>query len=110
MAMGKIATHQHYFPKFYIDAVGMDVLAEQMPPDWSPGKAIAIMDENGIADGILSISSIPKIKNFVSLVRAATMRRPICVHCTRGVSGLSQDFRSQTSMRVLLRFLMLLMF
>ncbi|MCS3810095.1 amidohydrolase family protein [Xanthomonas sp. 4461] len=63
MSFNKIDTHQHFFPKVYVDAVGMDVLAAQMPnkraPEWSPDKAIAMMDAAGIAEGILSVSSVP---------------------------------------------------
>ncbi|MDV2453242.1 amidohydrolase family protein [Xanthomonas hortorum] len=71
--MGKIDTHQHFFPKVYVDAVGMDVLAAQMPnkraPEWSPGKAIAMMDEMGIAEGILSVSSVPTIDDPIRVLR-----------------------------------------
>lgn len=73
MALGKIDTHQHFFPTAYIDAVGMDVLAAQMPnkraPDWSPQKAIAMMDEAGIAEGILSVSSVPRIADPTRVAR-----------------------------------------
>lgn len=73
MSLRKIDTHQHFFPKVYVDAVGMDVLAAQMPnkraPEWSPGKAIAMMDEAGIAEGILSVSSVPMIGNPAKVLR-----------------------------------------
>ncbi|MFN6981072.1 MAG: amidohydrolase family protein [Brevundimonas sp.] len=73
MALGKIDTHQHFFPKVYVDAVGMDVLAAQMPnkraPEWSPERAIAMMDETGIAEGILSVSSVPLIADPARVVR-----------------------------------------
>lgn len=84
MALGKIDTHQHFFPKAYVDAVGMDVLAAQMPnkraPDWSPEKAIAMMDAAGIAEGILSVSSVPKVPDPIRVARdcndaAATLRQ-----------------------------------
>ena len=72
-ATGKIDTHQHYFPKAYVDAVGLDRLAAQMPskkaPEWSPERAIAMMDSNGIAEGILSVSSGPSIPDAVKLLR-----------------------------------------
>jgi predicted TIM-barrel fold metal-dependent hydrolase len=84
MASGKIDTHQHFFPKAYVEAVGMDVLAAQMPnrraPDWSPERAIAMMDAAGIAEGILSVSSVPRIADPVRVARdcndaAATLRQ-----------------------------------
>ncbi len=73
MTLGKIDTHQHFFPRVYVDAVGMDVLAAQMPnkraPEWSPRKAIAMMDESGIAEGILSVSSVPMIRDKARVLR-----------------------------------------
>ena len=73
MALGKIDTHQHYFPKVYVDAVGLDTLAAQMPskkaPEWSPERAIAMMDANGIAEGIVSVSSGPAIPDAPTLLR-----------------------------------------
>jgi predicted TIM-barrel fold metal-dependent hydrolase len=45
MASGKIDTHQHFFPKPYLDGIGLDALARQMPnqkaSEWSPERAIA---------------------------------------------------------------------
>jgi predicted TIM-barrel fold metal-dependent hydrolase len=84
MAGDKIDTHQHFFPKVYVDAVGLDVLASQMPnkraPDWSPQRAIEMMDKNGIAEGIVSVSAGPPLPDPPSLVRkcneaAAELRR-----------------------------------
>jgi predicted TIM-barrel fold metal-dependent hydrolase len=73
MAMGKIDTHQHFFPKAYVDAVGLDTLARQMPnqkaPDWSPERAIAMMDANRISEGILSVSSGPAVPDAANLLR-----------------------------------------
>ena len=50
MSIGKIDTHQHFFPKIYVDTVGLDLLAAQMPnkraPTWSPELAIEMMDAN----------------------------------------------------------------
>ncbi|HLZ83588.1 MAG TPA: amidohydrolase family protein [Caulobacteraceae bacterium] len=73
MASGKIDTHQHYFPKVYVDAVGLDTLAAQMPskkaPEWSPQRAIDMMDANGIAEGIVSVSSGPPIPDAPVLLR-----------------------------------------
>jgi 6-methylsalicylate decarboxylase len=73
MSLEKIDTHQHFFPKVYVDAVGMAMLAAVMPngkaPTWSPEAAIAMMDANGIREGILSVSSGPPIPNAASLLR-----------------------------------------
>jgi 6-methylsalicylate decarboxylase len=73
-AKGKIDTHQHFFPKPYVDAIGMSVLATQMPnkkaPEWSPEMAIATMDAYGIEEGILSVSSVPSAFNSPTLLRA----------------------------------------
>jgi predicted TIM-barrel fold metal-dependent hydrolase len=73
MAAGKIDTHQHYFPKIYVDTVGLDTLAAQMPnkraPEWSPQRAIDMMDAHGIAEGIVSVSSGPAIPDAPTLLR-----------------------------------------
>jgi len=73
MTSGKIDTHHHFFPQGYVDAVGMDVLAGQMPnkraPDWSPARALAMMDANDIAEAILSVSSIPPIPDHARVLR-----------------------------------------
>jgi 6-methylsalicylate decarboxylase len=73
MPSGKIDTHQHFFPKAYVDAVGLDTLARQMPnqkaPEWSPERAMAMMDANGISEGILSVSSGPPIPDAPTLLR-----------------------------------------
>src|SRR5690242_5080620 len=69
----KIDTHHHFFPKVYVDAVGMEMLASVMPngkaPTWSPQGALAMMDANGIQEGILSISSGPPLPNAATLLR-----------------------------------------
>ncbi len=73
MATTKIDTHQHYFPPAYIKNVGLDALARQTAdgkaPDWSPEAAIRMMDANGIAEGILSVSSGPTISNAAEVLR-----------------------------------------
>src|SRR5580693_2534615 len=73
MASGKIDTHQHFFPKAYVDGVGLDALARQMPnqkaPEWSPERAIAMMDAHEISEGILSVSSGPPIPDAPTLLR-----------------------------------------
>ncbi|KWR85536.1 amidohydrolase family protein [Cupriavidus sp. IDO] len=73
MSKRKIDTHQHFLPKLYVDAVGLDLLSAAMPggvaPTWSAEAAIAMMDENGIDEGILSISSGPTIPDAATLLR-----------------------------------------
>jgi 6-methylsalicylate decarboxylase len=73
MRPGKIDTHHHYFPQAYVDAVGLDLLAAAMPngkaPGWSVEAALAMMDENGIAQAILSVSSGPRIPDASTLLR-----------------------------------------
>jgi len=73
MSTKKIDTHQHFLPKLYVDAVGLDILRAAMPggvaPSWSAEAAIAMMDENGIDEGILSISSGPAIPDAATLLR-----------------------------------------
>lgn len=73
MPTRKIDTHQHFLPKLYVDAVGLDILNAAMPngvaPTWSVEAALAMMDENGIDEGILSISSGPTIPDAAALLR-----------------------------------------
>jgi 6-methylsalicylate decarboxylase len=73
MRPGKIDTHHHYFPKAYVDAVGLDMLAAAMPngkaPDWSVEAALVMMEENGIAQAILSVSAGPRIPDAPTLLR-----------------------------------------
>src|SRR5712671_1892935 len=73
MRMGKIDTHHHYFPKVYVDAVGWEMLAAAMPngkaPDWSVEAALQMMDVNGIAEAILSVSAGPRIPDAPTLLR-----------------------------------------
>lgn len=73
MSKRKIDTHQHFLPKLYVDAVGLDLLNAAMPggkaPTWSVEAAIAMMDENGIDEGILSISSGPTLPDAATLLR-----------------------------------------
>ncbi len=72
MSLGKIDTHQHFFPDVYVKAVGLDTLAAQMPskkaPEWSPERAIKMMDDHGIAEGVLSVSSGPPIPDAANLL------------------------------------------
>jgi predicted TIM-barrel fold metal-dependent hydrolase len=73
-AVGKIDTHHHFFPRPYVEGVGMDALARVMPnkraPQWSPDATIAMMDAHGIDEAILSISPVPPQANTPTLLRA----------------------------------------
>ncbi|MFM0315361.1 amidohydrolase family protein [Paraburkholderia nemoris] len=73
MPKRKIDTHQHFLPKLYVDAVGLDLLNAAMPggvaPTWSVEAALAMMDENGIDEGVLSISSGPTLPDAATLLR-----------------------------------------
>jgi predicted TIM-barrel fold metal-dependent hydrolase len=73
-AVGKIDTHHHFFPRPYVEAVGMDALARVMPnkraPQWSPDAAIAMMDAHGIDEAILSISPVPPQADTPRLFRS----------------------------------------
>ena len=73
MSKRKIDTHQHFLPKLYIDAIGVDLLRAVMPggvaPTWSAETAIAMMDENGIDEGILSISAGQTLPDAPTLLR-----------------------------------------
>ncbi|MDB5974984.1 MAG: putative metal-dependent hydrolase, TIM-barrel fold [Nevskia sp.] len=73
MSKDKIDTHHHIFPKVYVDAVGMEMLASVMPggkaPTWSAEAAISMMDSNGIREGIASVSSGPPLTDAATLLR-----------------------------------------
>ena len=73
MTTGKIDTHQHFFPPIYMETVGLATLARQMPnkkaPDWSVERAIAMADENGIRESILSVSAGPRAPDEATLFR-----------------------------------------
>lgn len=73
-AVGKIDTHHHFFPRPYVEAVGMDALARVMPnkraPQWSPDAAIAMMDAHAIDEAILSISPVPPQADTPRLFRS----------------------------------------
>src|SRR5579871_4638824 len=73
MTPSRIDTHHHFLPEIYVRAVGLNLLKNAMPngiaPDWSAEGAIAMMDENGIQEGILSVSSGPRIPDAATLLR-----------------------------------------
>ena len=74
-----IDVHAHFLPPVYLEALrgaGLKTLDGGIPvPDWSPGRALAIMDEVGITAAVLSVSS-PHV-NFVDPATAATLCRSI---------------------------------
>jgi hypothetical protein len=73
MLQGKIDTHLHFSPKLYVGAVGSDLLNAAMPngvvPIWSEEAVIAMMDESGVVEGILSFSAGPEIPEAAVLLR-----------------------------------------
>lgn len=58
---GTIDVHAHFLPPVYRDALaagGLKTVDGGMPvPEWSPERALAIMDELGICGALLSVSS-----------------------------------------------------
>jgi predicted TIM-barrel fold metal-dependent hydrolase len=60
-ALGTLDVHAHFLPPVYRDALmraGLKTVDGGMPvPDWSPERALAIMDEIGVAGAVLSVSS-----------------------------------------------------
>lgn len=71
--------HAHFLPPVYLEALaeaGLKTVDGGMPvPQWTPEKALAIMDEVGIAGAVLSVSS-PHV-NFVDQARATALCRAI---------------------------------
>lgn len=80
--MGKAETidvHGHFLPPVYLEALrdaGLTLLDGGIPtPDWSPERALSIMDEIGVTGAVLSVSS-PHL-NFVDQHRAIELSRSI---------------------------------
>lgn len=69
----RIDTHHHFLPKIYVEKVGVEKLAQDMPngvaPSWSVESALEMMEENGIEKGVLSLSSGPRLTDPVSILR-----------------------------------------
>ena len=53
----RIDVHQHLLPAVYLAALERHGLGEWAPQKWSPGGALAMMDEHEIATGVLSLST-----------------------------------------------------
>ncbi|MEQ8388223.1 MAG: amidohydrolase family protein [Alphaproteobacteria bacterium] len=56
----RIDVHHHIIPKKYLDALGQSGISTSggIPyPDWSPEKALGLMDRNGIRSALTSVSS-----------------------------------------------------
>ncbi len=52
----RIDVHQHVLPPFWVEGLRERKLPHR-PPPWSPESAVAFMDANGIATGILSLTA-----------------------------------------------------
>ena len=74
-----IDVHAHFLPPVYQEALqdaGLKLLDGGMPvPQWSPERALDIMDEVGITGALLSVSS-PHL-NFLDTTKAAVTSRSI---------------------------------
>ena len=74
-----IDVHAHFLPPVYREALqqaGLKTVDGGMAvPDWTPERALAIMDEVGITGAVLSVSS-PHV-NFVEAAKAVTLCRSI---------------------------------
>jgi predicted TIM-barrel fold metal-dependent hydrolase len=74
-----IDVHAHFLPPAYRQALadaGLKTLDGGMPvPDWSPERALRIMDEVGIGVAVLSVSS-PHV-SFLDRTKAVTLCRAV---------------------------------
>jgi predicted TIM-barrel fold metal-dependent hydrolase len=74
-----IDVHAHFLPPVYRQALadtGLKTLDGGMPvPDWSPERALGIMDEVGIGVAVLSVSS-PHV-SFLNPMKAVTLCRTV---------------------------------
>lgn len=74
-----IDVHAHFLPPVYLEALrdaGLKTLDGGIPvPGWTPGRALAIMDEVGITAAVLSVSS-PHV-SFVDPATAVKLCRSI---------------------------------
>lgn len=65
----KIDTHHHFLPRPYLEAGLASRLPNFQVPDWSPERAIEVMDQNGIAEAILSVPFAPGGANAAAVIR-----------------------------------------
>jgi len=60
-ASGRIDTHHHFVPPFYLSEVGAEAIGRTLvsgqAPVWTPQHSIDAMDRNGIATALVSISA-----------------------------------------------------
>ena len=81
-ALRTIDVHAHFLPPVYREALrdaGLKTLDGGMPiPEWTAERALAVMNEVGIAAAVLSVSS-PHV-SFVEPARAAALCRSINDH------------------------------
>ncbi len=59
-----IDTHHHFYPPAYLKRQIEWEAAHKVPPypgvpDWTPGRAVELMDKNGISTAVLSLASTP---------------------------------------------------
>ena len=58
---GRIDTHHHFVPPFYLAEIGAEAIGRTLisgrAPEWTPRHSIDAMDRNGIATAIVSISA-----------------------------------------------------
>lgn len=57
MRLGRIDVHQHLLPPEFLTALDRHGMNAWAPSKWSTEGAIAMMDEHGIATGVLSLST-----------------------------------------------------
>jgi hypothetical protein len=88
-----IDVHAHFLPPVYQEALrdaGLKTLDGGIPtPTWSPERALAIMDEVGITDAVLSVSS-PHL-NFVEPARAIMLARSIDDYAAEALAFTAEE-------------------
>ena len=90
---GRIDVHSHYLPPGYLEAAtaALNGLPDGMPfmPDWKAETTVAMMDRQGIATAMLSVSS-PGV-HFGNDEAARTLARSVNEFATR----TAQDYRGR---------------
>jgi 6-methylsalicylate decarboxylase len=59
-SVGRIDTHHHFLPPEYVRLVGRKAIGRPSPsgaPDWDVAASLRVMDENGIAAAVVSVSA-----------------------------------------------------